>query len=555
MARVFVSHSNLDHQAASRIKNWLQDQGFEAPFLDFDKHTGIAPGAEWEQVLYREIQRTQALLILRTKHWDDSKWCFVEFTQARALGKPVFEIVEEEAIANKGKIVPSLQRLDLSRSRDDGLASLKKELIQIAEKGQAGFTWPPPGDTDRPPFPGLAVFEKEDAAIFFGRDNDWRMVIEKLRSFRLRDQEKILVIHGSSGSGKSSLLRAGVLPRLKRAGREWIVLEPFNPRKRPLYEFAMTWSLALKCNQDYSLLYSNLRSAIASQQVHQLLSSWSDRLRMQEQTPEAQIILAVDQAEELFTISEPEETDLFIQSLDAILMHSLPLQIVLTIRADAIGELQNRSVLLNRIETYPLQLLPKERYRDIIQGPFKVANRGVEDSLIETIIRDTKTENALPLLAYALRVLWTQKNSQDFLLSDYINLGNEMNGLNHLENIIQKQADDALKLKDLPVESLKELEKTFIGGLVRINAEGTFSRQPLAWSRLSPVVIPLIQSLVKQRLLIIHPASGANRCLQVEIAHESLMQVWPQLSEWLSSWREILSLLHHLETDYKVFLD
>lgn len=62
MARVFISHSIRDGEAASRIKQWLLDPGFEAPFLDFDKHSGIPPGANWEQVLYRELGSSQAVL-------------------------------------------------------------------------------------------------------------------------------------------------------------------------------------------------------------------------------------------------------------------------------------------------------------------------------------------------------------------------------------------------------------------------------------------------------------------------------------------------------------
>jgi len=80
MARVFLSHSSRDNPSASRMKAWLEQQGFEAPFLDFDKHSGIPPGADWEQTLYREIDRSQALLILQSANWSASKWCDREFT-------------------------------------------------------------------------------------------------------------------------------------------------------------------------------------------------------------------------------------------------------------------------------------------------------------------------------------------------------------------------------------------------------------------------------------------------------------------------------------------
>ena len=94
MARVFISHSSRDGEPATRIKAWLGEQGFETPFLDFDKHAGIAPGADWEKTLYREIEQSEAIIIVQTPNWLDSKWCFAEYTQARALGKPIFPVIE-----------------------------------------------------------------------------------------------------------------------------------------------------------------------------------------------------------------------------------------------------------------------------------------------------------------------------------------------------------------------------------------------------------------------------------------------------------------------------
>ena len=96
MARVFLSHSSLDNDSVSRMKEWLVKQGFEAPFLDFDKDAGIPPGAEWEKTLYHEIKKSQALLILQSANWSASKWCDREFTCARVLGKPIFQVMESD---------------------------------------------------------------------------------------------------------------------------------------------------------------------------------------------------------------------------------------------------------------------------------------------------------------------------------------------------------------------------------------------------------------------------------------------------------------------------
>ena len=94
MARIFISHSSRDDEAAARMKAWLASQGFATTFLDFDKTAGIAPGADWEKTLYREVEQSQAVIIIQTPNWLASKWCFAEFTQARALGKAIFLVIE-----------------------------------------------------------------------------------------------------------------------------------------------------------------------------------------------------------------------------------------------------------------------------------------------------------------------------------------------------------------------------------------------------------------------------------------------------------------------------
>ena len=93
MARVFVSHSSRDNSQANDIKAWLANQGFENVFLDIDKHSGIPPGANWERKLYEEIDSSHAVILILTPNWLDSKWCFVEFAQARALGKAIFPVI------------------------------------------------------------------------------------------------------------------------------------------------------------------------------------------------------------------------------------------------------------------------------------------------------------------------------------------------------------------------------------------------------------------------------------------------------------------------------
>jgi hypothetical protein len=139
MARIFISHSSLDNEAATRMKAWLASQGFESAFLDKDKTSGIPPGADWERTLYREVEQSQAVIIIQTPNWLASKWCFAEFTQARALGKAIFPAIE--APSGDTLISPDIQTLNLLSDREGGLERLKRELVRIALDAQGGFAW------------------------------------------------------------------------------------------------------------------------------------------------------------------------------------------------------------------------------------------------------------------------------------------------------------------------------------------------------------------------------------------------------------------------------
>src|SRR5512142_132596 len=122
MARIFISHSSRDDDAARRLFGWLGEQGFAHTFLDIDKDSGIQPGAEWERKLYFEIDRSQAVIVLLTSNWLDSKWCFAEFAQARALGKAIFPVID--APSGERLVGNDLQITDLLVDREGGLARL-----------------------------------------------------------------------------------------------------------------------------------------------------------------------------------------------------------------------------------------------------------------------------------------------------------------------------------------------------------------------------------------------------------------------------------------------
>ena len=131
-------------------------------------------------------------------------------------------------------VLPEIQSVDLLDLNLGGLGELEKRLHAITNELARGFKL----DPNRPPYPGIHAFEVEDAAIYFGRDDETRAVIERLDARCSQGGGRFLVMIGASGSGKSSLLKAGVLPQLCRRRREWVVLPCIRPEKTPVESLA-----------------------------------------------------------------------------------------------------------------------------------------------------------------------------------------------------------------------------------------------------------------------------------------------------------------------------
>ena len=199
------------------------------------------------------IDRCEALISLVSPAWRDSKFCFAEFYQAKNLGKRIFGVnVAPIALSQlPEQVTAEWQVCDLTDARDPvsfsvaRLPFVPKTAVSFPRAGlealarglhRAGldastFAWPPAGEHDRAPYPGLRALEEVDAAVFFGRDAAIVRANDQMRLVRERDVEQLFVILGASGAGKSSSLGAGLLPRLRRDSEHFIVLPPIRPER------------------------------------------------------------------------------------------------------------------------------------------------------------------------------------------------------------------------------------------------------------------------------------------------------------------------------------
>jgi hypothetical protein len=438
-------------------------------------------------------------------------------------------------------VSPDIQHLDLVKDRQAGLQQLAKELAQIERNSRGEFVW----DTTRPPFPGLLAYDENDAAIYFGRDEDIRRIIERLNARRAQGGTKLLALLGASGSGKSSLMRAGVIPRLRRDKCNWIVLPCFRPQTHPVDELAQVIALALGPNGNWR----TVRDVFAKTNPSQYLLELARDLRAIQSANNAQILISIDQGEELFSTSEKAETERFWTLLNALLGEHLPFIVLLGLRSDYLGPLQQAPVLGASFESISLAPLPLDRVRDIIEGPARLAGLAVDNALVSAAMKDAATDDALPLLAFALRDLYDRfSNSGRLTVQGYRTLGDDAAGLSPLENAVRRKADEVLKEVEPTTDQLNALRESFAPAMVRVNAEGEYVRRPALLNLLPSKARPLIERLAKARLVILRHEAGE---VIVEVAHEALLRKWPLLRGWLDEERDFLIGKEQFEEDFQ----
>ena len=220
----------------------------------------------------------------------------------------------------------------------------------------------------------------------------------------------------------------------------------------------------------------------------------------------------------------------------------------MTIRADAMGTLQSLPELTPSLETLPLWPLTLEHYGEIIKGPARVAGLKVEEAFVARAVQDTATEDALPLLAFALRQLHDRYGGDGVLsLSDYQALGDPGAGLSPLENAVMQAADGVLQAQRPDEMSLKALREAFVPAMVRVSELGSYARRAAPWDALPEAARPLLDALVTARLLV--RRHGEGQPSTVEVAHEALLRVWPLLRGWLVDSRDFLLGTQQLEED------
>jgi WD40 repeat protein len=615
VSRIFLSHSSRDNREALALKQWLTEQRPQLAneiFLDIDPDFGLQLGAKWKGALFDSNSRCEALICLVSRSWEASHECKTEYRTAEGLGKQILCARIEDT--GDSDITSEWQRCDLFvdgaqteiplpcgqpvRFNTAALYQIRKA-IEGTGIGPRTFVWPPIQDPTRAPYRGWEPFEDIDAGVFFGRDAAIARGLDELRGMRFRllaqlsGQKSLFVVLGPSGSGKSSFLRAGLIPRLQRDDRRFVMLGIVRPERNALTGDhglaaaidAARQSLHLSgapfgeiknaCLQDPDRvveLLAEIRAAAAERlsDVVQFDAPASDRdgapghpsrepspVAVQEDSAPT-LVLPLDQAEELFSADAGAQAEQFLALLAQLAgrMNATETGLIVaaTIRTDRYDEMQNNPALtsVGKVLFDELKPMPATQFEQVITGPAGRASEGgqqliIAADLVTQLLTDAaEGADALPLLALTLARLQTDYASTGQLtLAQYEAMG----GMRH---VVQTAIDEVLDSDpEKRSHQLELLRAAFIPWLATINPD---SDEPLRRvtreSDLPEASRPLIDVLVEKRLLVRDERDGH---VLVEVALESLLRQWDDLAGWLREERQNLKAADDIERNARAW--
>jgi hypothetical protein len=390
------------------------------------------------------------------------------------------------------------------------------------------------------PFPGLRAFTEKDEPIFFGRGRETDALLQ-----RVADARFVTVI-GASGSGKSSLVGAGLLPRLRAnaisgehvGSKDWFMVR-FTPGKQPFEALAaalmdMIPALAVENPRKYAAEMEEFARDLAAKPDY-LRKTLNHALKNEKRW--AEVLLFIDQFEELFTLAPTEMIAPFAALLADIATYERA-RVAVTMRADFYQRaVENHDLAeLLQVGSFPLAAPTSGALYQMITRPAERAALEFEAALPERILEDTGSDpGALALMAYALDELYKiadQRGNRRLTFADYDFLAG-------VHGAIGKRAEQTFAGL-----SGDEAHKTALLGrvfreLVEVDERGTATRQRALLGRFGEDELALIREFTDARLLVMDAE-------HVEVAHEALFRSWERLKAWIIATQDDLILLRQV---------
>ncbi len=385
------------------------------------------------------------------------------------------------------------------------------------------------------PYKGLRAFQQADADDFFGRRTMIQRVLNRLAEDT--NEADFLAVIGPSGSGKSSLVKAGVIPALRRGqikdSANWFFAE-MVPSDNPIQELEA--ALLSVSTSPLPRMIDLLREADYGLAEG---AEWSLP------TDDSKLLLLIDQFEEIFTQVENEaERQHFLDLIHyAVMTEDSPVKVIVTLRADFYDQplLYQEFGELIRERTELVLPLNNDELAEAITGPAQRVGAILEDGLVDEIIQDVREQpGALPLLQYALTELFERRDGPMLLKSAYNDIGGTLGAL-------AKRAEEVYRRFN--PEAQKMARQIFLR-LVTLGEGQEDTRRRVTQSSLLTLGDPAVVQDVIDRFgryrLLTFDHDEVTRSATVEVAHEALIRQWERLRDWLNENREDLRLERRL---------
>lgn len=491
----------------------------------------------------------------------------LEYRRAEALGKPCLTFVVKDttpwarsnddayASEDKGERIKALRQHLLTEK----LASPFESPQELAKLVLAAVTnylaehkqsepaktrradTPPPISwdiaKDGSPYPGLMHFTRKYAPVFFGRDLEVGEILDRVRE----PEGRFLLIGGASGSGKSSLVDAGVLPRIEQhgiGGKTYTGVRmlpsegshPFDALLRPLHEYAERAGV-----KPYQVAEHLLKHpADLSGHLQEIVTKGLDT---------DGLMLFVDQMEELFTVRDQAHANAFLSALSQAAQEA-HIHVIATIRSDFLPHCHEHSDLLKVLNGrgyYALAAPDGRSLHDMIAKPAHCAGLTISDRLVRRLVNEVARERgSFPLLAFALQQLFDKRVHDELTEAAFDQMGGLAGAIRTHVVSVEETIGTVTGADDGHVYA-----KLF-APLVAVTMERTPTRKRAAKASFDPTTQSVIEILTKERFLI---AEGTEQHSLIAVAHEKLFEGWPRLATWIEANREQLFVLWRAESE------
>lgn len=363
------------------------------------------------------------------------------------------------------------------------------------------------------PYPGLDSFAESYSEVFFGREAEVSQLTDRLHPLMPAHSHRFVAVIGSSGAGKSSLVQAGLIPRLRRPPENWLILPIVLPGDDPWRNLANSFGAHLPRERPS-------RIAVRLRESDDAVAKYVNRIRTARKDPAASVLLVVDQAEELFTQTGHVDRGAFLRVLRAAIRADKRLWVVATLRSEFLtGFLEEGFEDLFRNATV-IGTLPRDNLFQVIERPAELAGVTFEAGVVNRLIDGVDVGDALPLLAYTLSVLYSNLNGRRIItLDDYELSGGVAGALpeqaDRTRAELETQEDAAPTLPTL----LKFVSFSPVGGEAP-------TRRRVHLSALTQEERRVVEYFVQGRLL---STEGGGADAAAHVAHEALFREWAPL--------------------------